>query len=266
MNKFWKDEKPISHVSGHRVDFSKGYSQSCTTGVFSEHGLVGILEASDYAKLDQVSSFLGSITDGMCRIECKPETTELFTRYVEFRRYVWWESSYSFWTETGFLYLRQITVKLIALEKSVFQAYHISGTGTQKWHHLDHLVVSIWHKGGRQILHGGFYKGLHTIFHIVYAKASTQWGWAKAKTVRRYNEVLLNELFSGRTGKQRAHQIQRKLNTMIQDSEILSRSALRTTLEQLESFLHLLLLETEAEKVRTSWISLLWSGLFRLVG
>lgn len=79
LNKFLKDAKQTSHVSGLQLNFSKEYSQSFKTGVFTEHGIIGMLEASDYECMDQISPFSEAITNRMSGNVCEPELKELST-------------------------------------------------------------------------------------------------------------------------------------------------------------------------------------------
>lgn len=51
--------------------------------MFSEHGLIGMIEAFDFEPIDQVSSFLKAITDRMCGNDPEPELTELFISFDE---------------------------------------------------------------------------------------------------------------------------------------------------------------------------------------
>lgn len=54
------------------------------TGCSSETGLSGMLESTDYDSLDQISPFLGVITDVICRNETESVIKKLFTENVEF--------------------------------------------------------------------------------------------------------------------------------------------------------------------------------------
>lgn len=97
-----------------------------------EHDLIGILEASEYECIDQVTLFLVAVTDGICKSEQEPELKELFTSYAERFKYVQQENSSSFRTETDVAYLKQTFVKSKSLEKYLFGAYQPSRMGTQK--------------------------------------------------------------------------------------------------------------------------------------
>lgn len=83
MNKILKYAERISLRFGLRLDFSKGYNRALTTGVFSKHGLIRMLEAFDFECLDQVSRFLAAVTDISRVNEREPELSELITSYFE---------------------------------------------------------------------------------------------------------------------------------------------------------------------------------------
>lgn len=55
---------------------------------FSETGLVGMLETSDFSSIDQVSPFLGSIAGYFCGNVYNQEVTRLFTSFVDLLRVI----------------------------------------------------------------------------------------------------------------------------------------------------------------------------------
>lgn len=83
LDKFLRDAKQLGSVSGLRLDFSKEKNGSFITGLFSKHGLIGILEASDFESVDWFPPFSGLMTNRMCPPERNPEVTEFFKSYFE---------------------------------------------------------------------------------------------------------------------------------------------------------------------------------------
>lgn len=63
------------------VDFSKGESSINLSGLFREDGLIGMLEASNFENIDQVSPFLGAVTYVFSVNEATADTTKISTKY-----------------------------------------------------------------------------------------------------------------------------------------------------------------------------------------
>lgn len=63
LNLILKQTKESSAGCGLRVNVPKENSDLIVTGLFTETGLVGILEAADFKCVDQVLPFLGVISD-----------------------------------------------------------------------------------------------------------------------------------------------------------------------------------------------------------
>lgn len=65
----------------YQVDFSKVDGTHILFGLFGEQGLAGISDASDFEKIDRISSFLGAVTDVFCGNKNKVHVTAHFTMY-----------------------------------------------------------------------------------------------------------------------------------------------------------------------------------------
>lgn len=80
-----------------QVDFSRNDSKTSEKGFFQENGLIEMLEALDFIKVDQLSLFLGSVVDLLCGKESRAEVTAVFTLYVEFISFFFRRRLISFW-------------------------------------------------------------------------------------------------------------------------------------------------------------------------
>lgn len=60
--------------------FSKGKTSDSIRGLFSDHGVMGMLQASAYENVDNLSPFLEATLDGFCGFT---EATEKTTAYVQ---------------------------------------------------------------------------------------------------------------------------------------------------------------------------------------
>lgn len=65
---------------GLTVQFSKNCETNCN-GIFTESGLIEMLQASDVESLDKVSPFVGAITDRSCEQSTTSPVTKVCTNY-----------------------------------------------------------------------------------------------------------------------------------------------------------------------------------------
>lgn len=98
-----KETEGISGGFGLTIEFSKDHCLGNRTGLFSEIGLVRMLEASDYNSVDQVSPFFGAITDSFRKNVFYSEVTKVSTLFVELLRAIHRYNRDLGWTENNIL-------------------------------------------------------------------------------------------------------------------------------------------------------------------
>lgn len=94
-SEFIRDVEHLFVRNWLHVDFAKGNSLDMLSEFFNETGIVGILEAKDYDKIDLVSPFIGAIIDQLCR-RC-----EWFTKFIGCSLCCDVATSVSLWETTG---------------------------------------------------------------------------------------------------------------------------------------------------------------------
>lgn len=151
-------QKQLGFRFGLLLDASKAHSRSFSIGLLFEHGLIGVVEASDFESADQFSTFLKAIPDRPFGNEKSAELKQHFTRYVELSRCVRLVVTSSFWKEGDLMKLQDSFVRFKALGKSVLGEYQRSGMYTKKLNLLDYFVDVIRHVGAIQFLHRGIGK------------------------------------------------------------------------------------------------------------
>lgn len=153
-----------------RVDFSKCVGGPFLTGVLFENGLTGMLEASDYNDLDQMSAFPGPITDVLCDTENEPNVTRLFIQYMKLLNYLRQNKNASDWSKDELNLWHQRVKNFKSSGENVFGKYQALGMKTQKCHLLDHSVDSLGETRGIRFLPGEIFEGSHKIPKNVYRK------------------------------------------------------------------------------------------------
>lgn len=83
LNEFLRPLSKLSLVFELQVNFSKAERTHNVTGVLDEQGSIGMLGASDFYHLDQVSSYLGAIVDFFCENDNNTPVTKMFTLYSD---------------------------------------------------------------------------------------------------------------------------------------------------------------------------------------
>lgn len=83
MNVSFRITEKTSSGYGLTINFARGDEVAWSTGLFFEHGLAGMLEASVYDSKDQVSTFLEAIFDAFRGDFEIVEVTNVFTDFVD---------------------------------------------------------------------------------------------------------------------------------------------------------------------------------------
>lgn len=65
---------------GLKVDFSKAENGDRLTGPYNENGQHGMVEASDFEAVDNVSSFFGALVDAFCGLSRTTDVTSAMTK------------------------------------------------------------------------------------------------------------------------------------------------------------------------------------------
>ncbi|NJK52916.1 MAG: hypothetical protein HC936_08975 [Leptolyngbyaceae cyanobacterium SU_3_3] len=222
---------------GLKVDFSKPGNSSRLTGLFNENGLHGMLEASDYDAVDNVSPFLGAIVDSLCGLNSTAEVTKAMTEYVDMVNFVFRRHLNFEWTKETIVLLDR-RIRSFKKAKFAFEKYQVSGMHTQKWHALDHLCEAISDVGGIESLHGGIYEASHKRFKLFYSRSSRRKRTAMDEIISMQNaesSECFNEFIENRTSAV-------ALNGCVDearksDSSFLTRNGAKSSLSDLETIM-----------------------------
>lgn len=185
LNEFLRDVESSSRGYGLHVDFSSGESGLRLSGFFTEHGIVGMLEAKDYDVMDMVSPFIGAIIDRCCGLVDVATVTSSFTQYVDLVSFIFRRNMVPGWTN---LCLQSLDQEVQDFKHSTFDAfsmYQSSRMGTSKWHFLDHLVGDLRDMGGIEYLSCGQYEYSHRLTKEDYSLTSRRVDTALRETVNR---------------------------------------------------------------------------------
>lgn len=68
---------------GSRIDFSKDEGGGSLSSLFTDSGILRMLQAVDYGNIDQVPPFFGEIVDTLCRSSETAPITAVFCSYVD---------------------------------------------------------------------------------------------------------------------------------------------------------------------------------------
>ena len=202
MNCFLSDVDRSSPGFNLRVDFSRRCSGGTLSGLFTETGLVGMLEGADFNSVDMVSPFLGSIIDRCCdNILIAPVTT-VFTKYVELVNFIGRVDCTPGWTQSDLHKLKTDICSFKDVGRSTFGAYQPSGMGTPKWHMLDHLPSDLERTGGLEYLKSDLYEMAHKSVKADYNLTSRRTGTAMAETMAvQGDRTFRNEITESGGGK-----------------------------------------------------------------
>lgn len=145
---------------GHdfHVDFSKGIINANISGLFTESGILGVLEASDLNRIDEVAPGLGATIDRYCRETTQEPVTTVFTIYFNLLNYIYCLRSTPWWTDEYLRKLDHIILEFKTISKILFERYQNSGMKTSKWNLLDQLSTEFRRTGVLDYISGGLYE------------------------------------------------------------------------------------------------------------
>ena len=188
------------------ADFSISKSRSRRNGLYSFDGNVGMLEAADFACLDQIFPFVGALADRLlCETRECPSAKVMKLRYVMLK-HVFRRGESPGHTVGDFTALRSNIAKFKDLAKEFNQPYQTSGIGTLKMYLLDHAADDIEQIEPVSSMAADLHEYMHKEGKMQYRRTSRRKGSAMreaavgmsgSQPLRRMLEGLKSRGFSG---------------------------------------------------------------------
>lgn len=161
---FLREPELIFPGFGLKSDFLKEVSGDRLSGVYNETGLLGMLKSADFEFIDLISSFIGAIVDISWGNVNNALETKVITEYCKLLRAIYRRELNIRWTKSELQSLKRTIKKLKDYSRNVFEAYHVSGMRTFKWHCLEHVVDTLKVDCGLEHLHSVYYEKAQKIF------------------------------------------------------------------------------------------------------
>lgn len=127
-----------------------------------------MIEASNFERIDQVSSFLGAIFDVFCGNVNKASVTEVFILYSDLNIIMKSELAQPFWTGEELSKIAKLVPEFEAGRTKLFGKYQASGMGTNNWYMSDHIVSASKDAGGLEVFHAGRFESDHRNYKQFY--------------------------------------------------------------------------------------------------
>lgn len=171
---FLNETGRISSNFGHTMDFSQVDGFGKNTGLFSDTGLVRMLDAPDYKVVDQVPWFRRALADSFRRSIYNPEVAKTRTLFVELLLVINQFHSNSGWVEYEISALQSRIAIFKAIGVTVSARYKAPCMGTEKWHILDHIVEDKMYAGSfvSSIVMAAYSNGITKFSKKSYQKTS----------------------------------------------------------------------------------------------
>ena len=193
MNEFLTKVQRTSIVYNLHVDFSKGNIDGKISGLFNEHGLIGMLEAADMKSIDMVSPFLGAIIDRCCAEVVTAPVTGTFTLFIDMIDEIYERDRIPGWTDSCLDALSR-TIRLFKAQgRKVFENFQPSSMGFPKWHSLDHVVEDISSTGSISYMEGDLYEMAHKTIKGDLRNTSRRKATCMEGTINRQSYRILNQ-------------------------------------------------------------------------
>ena len=239
MNHFLLETIESSPGFQMRVNLNKEKGIGRLNGLFLENGLAGLLQASDFDRIDKVSPFLGAMADSFCGNSRKAEITKVYTRYVDLLHFATRNHFVPGWSASDIATLRTMIREFKIVGKQVFGKYQASGLCTQKWHALDHIPEAIMRTGGMEYVHTGVYEAAHKSFKKMYRLSSRRPSSLMDEIARKCNLSYITKPFEPSSLRENGRGLsESQLQAAKKDAAYLVRSGPKVTLSDLElSFL-----------------------------
>ena len=252
MLKLVQIESPAARFN---VDFSTGKSQGDLDGFYTSDGIVGMLEASDFACLDQVFPFVGALMDHLCGEVGESPTTKVMTLYSDLLAQLYRRGMDPGHTEGSLKELGNIIRDFKDCAREIYGAFQSSGMGTLKFHFLDHVVSDIERIGSPESMSASFFESAHSEVKQHYRATSRRKNTVMEETVGRLGErqalqrtldrekqsdfsrMVLRLAFGKRLPGQTARPTFSKLETVSGGSAALVKHGKRIQFEEMREFL-----------------------------
>ena len=233
LNDFLAKVQKMSVGYGIVVDFSKGKHEGRLSGLFSDNGLIGMLEASDYKDIENVSPFLGAIVDRCCGEVKEAPVTRTLTMFNDIIQQLYERNHNIGWTDEKLEKLSN-DIRLFKKQgRKTFENYQSSKMGFPKWHLLDHIVEDLKRVGNISFLEADFYEMEHKSFKKEYKLTSRRKHSALKEVTDRQNNQLISNL-----GVEKNHTLRKpnpsRMEAVKIDGAFLVRSGQNTTILQLK--------------------------------
>lgn len=186
-------------TTGVRVNFVS-LGKSCSlNGLFSDEGIIGMLEGKHYKNIETFMPFIGAICDRFLNSQQNNSTlsvSKLFTIYIDMLHMIYRVGKDKYWTTRD---IKQLETQ-IALYKvstvNVFKSYQRSEMKLMKFHLLDHLVEDIKVLGSLSIGSSNIFEFTHVLFKRLYNTTSKRELDGLRVTVKRMEEHLFMDKWS----------------------------------------------------------------------
>lgn len=143
------------------MNFSKGECTHNLSGLFSEHELVGILEASDYEELDQSSPFLVATADLFCGNKATVSITTVDKLFANILFLLHRKDVLPCWTDENLeKFIRKIeSFKMTATK--LLPRFSSIRYGNEKRHMIGHIISALKVTRDVDHLQGSFFESAH---------------------------------------------------------------------------------------------------------
>ncbi len=200
-NHFLREVDQNFRVSGPKINFECSGKSPSLNGLFTDDGIIGMLEGKHYKQIETLLPFLGAICDRFIRSEgdYNSQVTHLFTTYVDMLHMIFRSGRERYWTyqdksdlETHIKCFKYNAVKL-------FKPYQKSNMKLIKFHLLDHLMQDLETLGSVSIGSSNLFEFTHTLFKRLFNTTSKREIDGLRVTVERMQESLfMDNLIEGR--------------------------------------------------------------------
>lgn len=191
LNSFLSNVEHISVGYDLHVDFSKHSCSGTISGLFTDSGIAGMLEASDLKSVDMVSPFLGAIIDRCCgEVEGAP-ITKVFTQFKDLMDEVYQRNKVPGWSETCLRKLSTMISNFKTVGCNVFREYQPSSMGFPKWHLLDHIVSDISSLGSVVYMEEDLYEMAHKTAKLDHKYTSKRSNSVMNESMKRQEQRII---------------------------------------------------------------------------
>ena len=139
------------------------------SGFFGEDSVVGMLQASHYKRMDNISPFFGALIDRACDNVTDCPITSVLTSYVlMLQKILYTPFSDEIDINVHATDIKKDISEFKTLATTTLGRYQTSGFGTVKWHLLEHVPQDIRQLGSLLNCDTGFYEESHKLFKFFY--------------------------------------------------------------------------------------------------